>query len=159
MKVFIKNKLFSVRGNSSVQDESGKDVFFVRGKLFSPTHVKFVCGPDKEKLYKVRNKWFNFFAYRAYVYNENGEKVACVKHPPFGGKRFVVEGYQDEIYIDGEFFSPRSSILRNGKPIGTIDRQFTVVRDAFCLEGDDADLPFLIALVIAIDNIYDKITK
>ena len=158
MRVFIKNKLFSVRGNSSVQDETGKNVFFVRGKLFSPTHVKFVCGPNKEKLYKVRNKWFNFFAHRAYVYDASGEKIARVKHPPFG-KRFVIEGYQDEIYIDGEFFSRRSTIMRGGEPIGTIDREFTVVADAFSLEGAEEDMPFLVALVIAIDNIYDKITK
>lgn len=159
MKVFIKNKLFSVRGSSSVKDETGRDAYYVRGKLFSPTHVKYVCNAEKEKLYKVRNKWFNFFAYRAYVYNAEGEKIACVKHPPFGGKRFVVEGYREEISVDGEFFSMRSSIYRNGKPIGTIDRQFTVVQDAFCLEGEEEDIPFLIALVIAIDNIYDKITR
>ena len=43
MEVIIRNKLFSLRGSSSVKNEQGEDVFFVKGKLFSPTHVKWVC--------------------------------------------------------------------------------------------------------------------
>lgn len=159
MKVFIKNKLVSIGGSSTVKDESGRDVFFVKGRAMSPTHVKFVCDAKKNKLYKVRNKWFHLFTHKAFVYDENGSKIACVKHPPFTGKRFVVQGYGAEITVDGDFFSLRSHILKNGEPVGTIDREFTIIRDSFCLEADEKEIPFLIALVIAIDNIMDKITK
>lgn len=158
MRVIIKNKFFSVGGSSSVKDESGQDVFFVKGRALSPTHVKWVCDRNKRKLFKVRNKWFNFFSHKAYVY-ENGAKIARVKHPPFGGKKFIIEGYKDEILIDGEYFSTLSTITKNGTPIGTINRQFTVVNDTFSLEADEVDMPFLIALVIAIDNIFDKIVN
>lgn len=159
MKVVIKNKFFSLGGGSSVKNDQGEDVFFVKGKVLSPTRVKWVCDNDKRKLYKVRNKWFNFVNERAYVYDENNNKIACVKHPLFSGKRFVVEGYQDEILIDGDFFSFQSTIMKNGEPIGTINRKITFVNDAFTLEADEEDMPFMIALVIAIDNIVDKITK
>lgn len=158
MRVIIKNKFFSLGGSSSVKDENGNDVFFVKGRVFSPTHVKWVCDKQKHKLFKVRNKWFNFINERAYVY-EDGTKIARVKHPPFSGKKFVVEGYKDEILIDGDFFSPRATIVRNGDPVGVIDRQFAVVNDTFALEADEKDMPFMIALVIAIDNILDKIMK
>lgn len=158
MKVIIKNKFFSLGGSSSVKNENGEDVFFVKGRFLSPTHVKWVCDKEKNKLFKVRNKWFNFINERAYVY-EGKTKVAKVKHPLFSGKKFVVEGYKDEIKIDGDFFSPLSTIMRNGEPVGTINRQFAVVNDTFALEADEADMPFMIALVIAIDNIIDKITK
>lgn len=158
MKVIIKNKFFSLGGSSSVKDENGEDAFFVKGRLFSTTHVKWVCDKNRKKLFKVRNKWFNFVNERAYVY-EGNTKVARVKHPFFSGKKFVVEGYKDEILIDGNFFSLTSTITRNGKPIGTINRQITIVNDAFSLEAEEADMPFLIALVIAIDNIWDKISN
>lgn len=158
MKVIIKNKFFSLGGSSSVKNENGEDVFFVKGKILSPTHVKWVCDKDKNKLFKVRNKWFNFINERAYVY-EGKTKVAKVKHPFLGGKKFVVEGYKDEILIDGDFFSLKSTIMRNGKPVGTINREFTVVNDTFALEAEEADMPFMIALIIAIDNICDKIQR
>ena len=40
--------------------------------------------------------------------------------------------------------------------MGKIKRQFTIINDAFELEAKEEDIPFLIALVIAIDNITDK---
>lgn len=158
MKVIIKNKFFSLGGSSSVKNENGEDVFFVKGRFLSPTHVKWVCDKNKKKLFKVRNKWFNFINERVYVY-EGKTKVAKVKHPMFSGKKFVVEGYKDEILINGDFFGTQSTITKNGKSVGTINSEFAVVNDTFALEAEEADMPFMIALVIAIDNIIDKITK
>lgn len=157
MKVFIKNKLVSLRGSSTVTDENNQNVFVVKGKLFSPTRKKRICDMEGNKLYKVRNKWFNFFSHKAFIYDSNGHKIACVKHPFFSAKKFLIQGYEDEIIIDGDFFSLQSTIMKNGEVMGTINREFTIVRDSFCLEGAEEDIPFLIALVIAIDNIQDKI--
>lgn len=158
MKVIIKNKFFSLGGSSSVKNDLGEDVFYVKGRFLSPTHVKWVCNLKNHKLFKIRNKWFNFFHERAYVY-EGKAKIAKVKHPFFGGKKFIVQGYKDEILIDGNFFGKNSTITRNGQIVGTITREFTVVNDMFSLEAEEKDMPLMIALVIAIDNIVDKITK
>lgn len=158
MKVFIKNKFFSF-GSSSVKNDRGEDVFIVKGRPFSATHVKKICDINGNKLFTVRNKWFNFIGHRAYLFDADKTKIACVKHPPFSGNKFIVEGYKDEILISGEFFSAYSTIVRNGQTIGSITREFSMVNDSFSLEADEADLPFAVALVIAIDNIVDKITK
>lgn len=154
MKVIIKNKFFSLRGNSSVKDENGKDIFYVKGRLISPTRVKWICDKNGTKLYKVRNKFWTFFNKSAYVY-EGWTKVARVKHPFLNFKKFVVQGYKDEILIDGNFFSPESTITRNGKVAGKITRKVDWT-DAFELEAEETDMPFMIALVIAIDNIFDS---
>ncbi len=155
MKITIKNKFFSLGGSSSVKNEFGENVFYVKGRFFSPTHVKWVCDKEKNKLYKVRNKWFYFLTHSAYVY-EGKTKIAKVKHPFFSGNKFVVEGYKDEILISGDYFSMLSTITKNGVPVGTINRQFVALTDTFTLEAEESNMPFMIALVIAIDNIVDK---
>lgn len=43
MKVYIKNKLWSVGGGSSVVDENKNPVFQVKGRIFSITKVKYIC--------------------------------------------------------------------------------------------------------------------
>ena len=112
------------------------------------------------KLFKIRNKWFNFFVHKAYIYDENKKKIATVKDKLFNvNQEYFVMGYKDEIKIQGKFFGLTTQILKNGEVIGTIRRQITFVNDAFELEANEEDIPFLIALVIAIDNITDKKNK
>lgn len=157
MKVYIKNKIWSVGGGSSVLNENQEMAFQVKGRVFSPTHVKHICDKEGKKLYKVRNKWFNFFVHKAYIYDADKNKIATVKDKMFNvNNEYFVKGYKDEIKIDGNFFSLSCNILKNGEVVGTIRRQINFIADAFELEANEEDIPFLVALVIAIDNIADK---
>ena len=157
MKVYIKNKFWSIGGGSSVVNENKEDVFKVKGRVFSITRVKYVCDLEGNRLFKVRNKWFNWFIHKAYIYDSNKHKIATVKDKWFNvNQEYFVMGYKDEIKIQGKFFGLTSQILKNGEVIGTIRRQITFINDAFELEANEQDMPFLIALVIAIDNITDK---
>ncbi len=158
MLVYIENKLISLRGSSTIKDENGKVVYYVKGKLISPTHKKFIQDSNNKTLFMVRNKWLRFISHSAFVYDEHKNKIARVKLPAFSVKKFVIQGYKDEIVINGKFFSLESQIMRNGKVIGTIRRQINLLKDAFSLEAEEEDMPFLIALVICIDNIYDRIS-
>ena len=160
MKVYIKNKIISWGGGSTVLDENKNEIYKVKGKVFSPTRKKRVCDMQGNVLYTVRNKWFNWFVHSAYVYDANKNKIARVKDKFFNIKpEFFVTGYQDEIKVEGSFLSFTSSIIRNGEVIGTIRRQAFTILDSFELEAKEEDIPFLIALVIAIDNIVDKKRK
>ncbi len=160
MKVYIKNKIFSLGGASKVLDENKNPIFKVKGKIFSITRVKKICDLEGKLLYKVRNKWFNWFIHKAYIYDANKNKIATVKDRWFNVKQeYFIEGYKDEIKIEGKFFSLTCNILRNGEIIGTIRRKLFAWTDSFELEANEEDIPFLIALVIAIDNITDKKLK
>lgn len=160
MKVYIKNKFWSIGGGSSVLNENKEPIFQVKGRVFSITRVKWVCDLQGKRLFKIRNKWFNFFVHKAYIYDANNTKLCTVKDKWLQIKGdFYIEGYKDEIKIDGKFFSLSSNILKNGEVWGTIRRQFTIINDAFELDAPEEDIPFLIALVIAIDNIVDKKIK
>lgn len=157
MKVYIKNKFWSIGGGSSVVDENKQPVFQVKGRPFSITRVKYVCDKDGKRLYKVRNKWINWFIHKAYIYDANKTKIATVKDKWFNvNQDYFIMGYKDEIKVEGQFFGYSCQILRNGEVIGKIIRQITIINDAFELEANEEDIPFLIALVIAIDNITDK---
>lgn len=156
MKLYIKNNVWSLRGSSSVKDENGKDVLIVKGKLISVTRVKRIRDLSGNLLYKVRNKWINWFSHSAFINDGEGNRVAKVTRK-FGFKnRIIVEGYKDEISIEGEFLSWTLDIYRNGEYIGAIRRQFNLF-DSFELDvSTEDDGAFLVAVVIAIDNIFDN---
>ncbi len=51
MKVYIKNKFWSLSGGSSVLNENQEPVFQVKGKVFSFTRVKWLCDMQGNKIY------------------------------------------------------------------------------------------------------------
>ena len=160
MKVYIKNRVFSLGEGSSVVDENKNALFDVKGRAISITRKKFLYDANGQLLYSIRNKWINFFVHKAYIYDASGSKIATVKDKWFNvNQEYFVMGYKDEIKIQGKFFGLTSQILRNGNVIGTVRRQITFIADAFELEADERDIPFLIALVVALDNIHDKRTN
>lgn len=160
MKVYIKNRVFSLGQGSSVVDENKNTLFDVKGRAISITRKKFLYDANGQLLYSIRNKWINFFVHKAYIYDASGSKIATVKDKWFNvNQEYFVMGYKDEIKIQGKFFGLTSQILRNGNVIGTVRRQITFIADAFELEADERDIPFLIALVVALDNIHDKRTN
>lgn len=158
MKVYVRNKMVSLTGGSTVVDENEQPVYEVKGKFFSPTHKKKILDNQGKLLYVVRNKWFYLFSRSALIYDEKGEKIARVKKIHYSFKnKFVIEGYKDEIVVDGSLFSTsKMPVVKNGVEIGYIKKEVTFVKDCFCVEADEAEMPFLVALTIAIDNILDK---
>ena len=50
-----------------------------------------------------------------------------------------------------------ASVSVNGETVGATRRRVDLLRDSFELEiKDDEDVPFFVALIIAIDNMRDK---
>ncbi len=163
MQLIIQNKLISLRGSSTIQDEKGNSVFKVKGKLFSITRKKFICDLEGNCLFIVRNKFWRLFTHKAFVLDSSKHKVAYVKRRwwSFGRNKFLVTGLdEDEIRIDGSFFEWNYSIIKNEEEIATVQRNLTLVKDKFTLNiNNEDDAAFLVALVIAIDNIVDNQTN
>lgn len=155
MKIIFKNKI-SLRGSSSIKDETGKDVLTVKGKLFSITHKKRICSPEGEVLYVVRNKFFNWMFHSAYICDAEGEIIATLRSRPARKERFLVEGYQDNIALvwNGEFNS--LDILKNNEKIGSLHRSFFALLDTYELEAEEENIPFLVAIIVGLDNISDR---
>ena len=69
MQVFIKNKIFSLGGSSSVYGVDKKPVYNVKGKVFSLTSKKRIKDLNGNTLYTLRNKFFNWFVHKVYIYD------------------------------------------------------------------------------------------
>ena len=158
MKVFIKNKLISIGGGSDVLNENQEPVYRVEGKLVTFTKKKQMFDMQGNLLYTIRNKYWNFFSHKVFVFNAQGERVATIKKGKFSiSAKYQILDTEDEMSIEGKLFSRTSKIIKNGEPAATITREFTLVNDAFTLEADEKDMAFYTALVIAFDNIKDTI--
>lgn len=158
MKLFVNNKTLSFGGNSVVTNEQGEQVYNVKGKwvIFSPTHKKKIYDMNKNLLFKVRTKFFNWWLPKAFIFDANGEKIAKVK-PASIKSEYYIEGYKDEItLVKNGAFKFDFDVVKNEQPFARIYAEFSVVNDKYVIEGNEEDMPFLVALTIALDNIKDK---
>lgn len=160
MKVFIRNKFMSLTGASKVLNENKEPIYKVKGKFLSIRKKKRICDLDGNVLYRVQNKMFNWIHEKAYILNAKKQRIATVtKRALSKAHTYVVEDFKDEILVDGQFFSRECNILINDKTIGSLKRELSFVEDHFVLDVEYEDIPFLIAMVIAIDNITDRKSK
>ena len=159
MKVFIKNKLISWGGGSDVTDISGNPVFKVKGRVFSIGRRKIMCDLEDNILYVIRNRWLNPIRHKTYIKDADGNRVATVYSKAFDLTRLYADTEHGQYTVQGKFFGRNSSILRDGVQVAILERQFTVIKDAFSLEAAPEEMPFLTALVIALDNLCDNRSK
>lgn len=157
MKTYIiKNKFFSLGGASTVKDEDGNEAFKVKGKVFTLRSTKHVTDLEKNELYTVQNKMFNFIMNAAYVIDKATGTKYKVQQKFSLKSKFEISGGDNKITVEGNIFGFDYHILSDGEEIGYIHRNLTIATDSFLLECEEKDAAFLVALVIAIDNICDK---
>ena len=158
MQLLIRNKWVSLGGSSVVKDVNENDYLKVKGKIFTFTSKKFVTDLNDNLLYIVRNKFWKLFIHRAFVLDKEGNKVATVRRKFWSlhDRYFVEECSLGNIEIMGNILQFDYNITLDGKQIGHITRKISL-RDSFVLDASDEYEPeFLVALVIAIDNITDR---
>lgn len=157
MELSIRNKWLSLGGSSVIQDVNGNDVMKVKGKVFSFTSKKFLTDMSDNVKYVVRNKFWRLFTYRAFVLDAAGNVKATVRRKIFSfHDRYFVTSDLGDMEITGNIFQFNYRITLNGQEIGHVARKISL-RDSFVLTADDNfDPMFMVALVIAVDNITDR---
>ena len=160
MELSIRNKWLSLGGSSVIQDVNGNDVMKVKGKVFSFTSKKFLTDLDDNVKYVVRNKFWRLFTYRAFVLDAAGNVKATVRRKIFSfHDRYFVTSDLGDMEITGNILQFNYKITLNGQEIGHVARKISL-RDSFVLTADDNfDPMFMVALVIAVDNITDRRDK
>lgn len=162
MKLVIKNK-FGLTGASSVKDENGNDVFFVKGSLggkIANTFKKTICDANKKPLFIVKNKILNH-VYSVDILNPNKELILNIKQKLFNLSSFEVEGTKEKMTITRSSKPDTIWEIKVGsKLVGRTIRGKMTFLDSFTLEViDKDDAALLVAIIIAIDNINDKKRK
>ena len=109
-----------------------------------------------KKLFVVRNKFWHKPFYKSALIFQNGKKLATVQNSHFIKNGYEVTGATEEIKVEGKFWN--LDIMLGDKKIGHIaPPEKMTLDDAYTLEVEDPeDAPFLVAMMIAIDNIHDQ---
>lgn len=158
MKLYLRNKIVSLGEGSKVLDENEKPYLIVKGRVISPTRVKTIRDLDGKVLYKVRNKLWRFMKKSAYIMDKKGKILMQIKEKhAILGKGFDVLRTNEVYNIErGSITSGMINIFKDDELLCAVKKKIFALIDSFELNFEnEEDAALLVAMTIAIDNIYD----
>ncbi len=152
MKLFIKQKVFSLGDKYTIFNESEHPVFTVESEVFTLGAKIHLFDALGNELYYIEKKLFRFLP--EYELYSGGVLVAVVKKEfTFFKPKLYITSPSFSYTLEGDIFSMDFSIHDGQRTVGEISKRWLSFGDSYELYVyDDKDAALFSALVIAIDN-------
>ena len=153
MKLYIKEKVFSWGDKFTVKDENGNDKYLVQGEVFSwgkKLHV--YDSVDREVAFIKQEVWS--LLPRFYVFCGDEQIAEIKKEFTFLFPKYSIQGLGWE--IEGKLMAHDYEIIKNGKSIVTISKEWMTWGDSYELNiANPEDEIVALAVVLTIDCVME----
>ena len=152
MRYSMKEKLFALGDDFTIQDENGRDVFFVDGKALSLGDQLSFQDMKGNELAFIKEKVFTWG--KTYEIHRSGRLAAVVKKELFSliHCRFTVDvPGPDDLEAKGDFLDREYEFTRGDRPVAAVSKRWFTWSDTYGVdvaEGEDAILILASAVVI-----------
>ncbi len=153
MRLYMKQKIFSLVDRFYIKDENGQDRYYVEGEFFTLGKKFHLYDMNGVELAFIQQKLLTFLP-KFFVY-QNGNIVAeIVKEFTFLKPRYRVDGLDWE--VDGEFLSHDYYVRSSGYDLAYVHKVWMSWGDSYEIDlNDSRDTVLTLAVVLAIDAVMD----
>lgn len=152
MKLYIKQKVFSIGDKYNVYDENENLVFKVQGEIFTITSKMHLLDWMNREVFFIKKR-FTFFLANYDIYQNNMLAATVSQEWSFFRPKLRVDSRYGSYQIQGDFLSLDFRIIKNGAYLGSVSKKWLSWGDSYELDiPNTEDAAFVVALVIAIDN-------
>ena len=150
MKLYIKQKIFSLTSNFSVKDENNEDKYFVKGEFFSLKGKLHILNRSGDEVGLIYSRLFTFLP--RFILEINGQKVAeIVKEFSFLKPKYRLEN--TSLRVEGDIWDHSYRLFDKDKLIMTINKEWFTFSDTYALTIFDPDYELIsLGIVLAIDT-------
>ena len=153
MKLYFKQKFFSLRQRSEIYDEEGNAVFTALGEFLSLGRKMHLYDSSNTEVAFVQQRLLRLFE-RFSVYTDGQHIADIVKEFSFFKPRYRIEGLDWK--IEGDLFSHDYTIQSGGDRIAYIHKRWMSFGDSYEIVIDsETDAVMVLAVIIAIDCVLD----
>ena len=151
MKLYIKQKLFSLTSNFSVKDENNEDKYFVKGEFFSLRGKLHILNRNGEEIGLIYARLFTLFP--RFFLEINGQEVAeIVREFSFFKPKYRLEN--TSLRVEGDLWDHNYSLFDGDILIMTITKEWFALSDTYALEILDPSYELIsLGIVLAIDTV------
>ena len=153
MKLYIKQKVFTIKDKFTVKNEEGNDKYFVEGKLLSLGKKFYIYNMEKEEVAYIEQKLMNLMP-KFFVYVK-GEKIAEI-HKKFSFLKPKYEIVGKNWVTNGDLWAHEYNItdIDSGNQIASMHKEWMTWGDSYMLDiVDEKHEISIMALMLAIDAV------
>ncbi len=152
MKLYIKQRVFSIGDKYDVCDEWGNPVYHVESQVFAFLDKIHIFDMKGKELFFIKRK-MSFFGAIYEIYNGNILCAQIQQRIRFLRSQLDINSQYGQFTIEGDFFSHDFSIYNGNTLVGTVQKAYFSWGDSYQLDiSSYSDPAFFTTLVIAIDN-------
>ena len=154
MKLYFKQKVFTLRQRSNIFDEHGNILFSAVGEIISLGRKMHIYDNMNNEVAFVQQRLLRLLP-RFSVYIEGQYICDIVKEFTLLKPRYYIEGLDWQIC--GDFFAHDYSISCGGQYIASIHKRWMSWGDSYEIDiAYDRDIVMALAVIIAIDCVIDQ---
>lgn len=157
MRFVLRDKLLSIGGDLTIEDDRGRQVYFVDGKALSigrrleiKDNAGQILGVIQQRLIALRPTYE--------IVLPGGVSVTLSKRFSVFADRLKIDvpGW-DDLYVHGDLFDHEYSFERGGREIARVSKRWISLVDAYGIEiADDQDPLLILASAVVIDELIDR---
>lgn len=150
--LYMKQKVFSLRGRFSIQDQQEQDVYLVEGSFMKLPKTFSISTVEGEEVAVITKKMLSLLP--KFFIEVDGETLTIEKSFTFFKDRYTIDAA--DLEIDGDWWDMDFEIKRNGEVVGSVEKKWFTFGDSYEIQVFDPDIEkILIALVVAIDCVKE----
>jgi len=150
--LYMKQKVFSLRGRFSIQDQQEQDVYLVEGSFMKLPKTFSISTVEGEEVAVITKKMLSLLP--KFFIEVDGETLTIKKSFTFFKDRYTID--TADLEIDGDWWDMDFEIKRHGEVVGSVEKKWFTFGDSYEIQVFDPDIEkILIALVVAIDCVKE----
>ena len=159
-RFIMRRKILALGDDSWIKDQDGRDVFYVDNKAFALRKTYSIIDENHHEVLKIQHKPLNIR--RTIDIEQAGRVVARVQKnliSPLVDRWTIEMPGGENLTAQGDLLDHEYAIHgRNNETLAHISKQWFTIRESYGIEiADGVDVPLMIGIAIAIDDMMDSI--
>jgi uncharacterized protein YxjI len=160
MRYSLNHKLFGIGGDSMIQDEQGRDLYFVDGAAISIGRRLVIKDLKGHELASIHQELIAFTpTFEIHVKKGTSARMSMKILTITDRLKIDVPGW-DDLEAVGDLFHHEYRIQRGGRKLAEVSKRWISLLDSYGVEIDDGeDQLLLLSCAVVIDEILDMREK
>ncbi len=158
---YLKQKAFSLTDRYKIYDETQKELYEVRSKMFSLTNkMEFSRISDGTVLFHFQKQLLHLMP-TYHLMDGNHVSIATVKKQlAFLSKKVNVETSDETYDVEGDFTGHQFAIIKDGSEVANLRKKWISWGDTYEITVyEELKAEFFLALVILLDSMFHEESK